>query len=400
MPTSDLNFRQPESSPARDNGNSALRRLRILVVPEWYPCESVPTSGVFIKDQALAAARFHDVTVLVHDPTPRPVGGAAVTSGMVDGLRVVRVRTRARHGTRAGRVAFLLVAARVLRRMRRHGQAPDIIHAHVFSAGLVALMLSRGRQPVVVSEHHTDFIEGKVAGWDARVASFVFRRADLVCPVSSRLKHHLEALQPSGRYAVVPEVVDVEAFLGMQPHRASRPRTRFLVVAMLSPQKGIEYLLEAFAQAHQTRADLTLDVVGDGPGRRVLENIAQSRLPAGVVRFHGERSRAEVASFMMDADVFVLPTVVETFCVVLIEAVAAGLPIITTTAVPDHTRFARLGLVVEPRDTDALRNAILKMLDQPLIPPQEVAIETAQSFSMLTVSQRWDHIYRTLARTL
>lgn len=375
--------------------------MHILILAEWYPSKSEPVAGVFVRDQARAASSLHEVTILTHDPRRRQDSRAASTTEIEDGLRVVRVHTRCRPGTIAGRVEFMLVAKALLRGSRLRGKAPDIIHAHVFSAGFLALMLARGRVPVVVSEHHSDFVEGKVRGHDARVARFVFRHAALVCPVSSRLRQHIQELEPSGRYAVVPNVVDVEAFMTKAERNFTRigPK-QLLVVALLSPEKGIEYLISALAEVLRTcHADVTLDVVGDGPSRSALERLAADQLPTDTVRFHGVRSRSEVVAFMERSDVLVLPSVVETFGVVLIEALAAGLPVITTTAIPNHERIAgRFGLVVAPRDAGALRDAILAVLDHGWTVPHDAAVEVLDSFSPPVVGQRWNEIYGRLAR--
>ena len=342
-------------------GSRRSDRLRVLMLPEWYPSASNPYAGVFVRDQAQAAARVHDVTVLIHDKRARAGRAASVSDGIEDGLRTIRVHTSAGPDTTAGRIAFLLAAARVLRNLSARGEGPEVIHAHVFSAGLIALLLSRRQWPVVVSEHHTDFIEGKVRGRDAVVARLVFKHADLVCPVSTSLKAHLQAFEPSGRYEVVPNVIDAESFT--RPEHRGQIRTgpmRLLTAASLVPQKGIEYLLDALVEVRRTRSDFTLDVLGDGSSRSRLERIARERLP-GVVTFHGARRRTEVAAFMARSDVFVLPSVVETFGVALIEALAAGLPIIATRAVPDHERLAgRFGIIVAPHDTEALRDAVLR----------------------------------------
>jgi glycosyltransferase involved in cell wall biosynthesis len=368
-------------------------------MPEWYPSESDPSAGVFVRDQARAASRANAVTVLVHDPRPRRRGDAAVSDGIEEGLRTIRIRTRARPGTTAGRIAFLFAAARVLRSLSARGEGPDVIHAHVFSAGLQALLLSRGRWPVVVSEHHSDFIEGKVRGRDAVVAHLVLKHADLVCPVSASLKAHMEAFEPSGRYEVVPNVVDVDQFTtAPQRGRARTGTTRLLVAATLAPQKGIEYLLDALVEVHRSRTDFTLDVVGDGPSRNELESIARERLPPGVVTFHGMLPRAEVAAFMARSDVFVLPSIVETFGVALIEALAAGLPIITTRAVPGHERLGgQFGIIVPAHDPAALRDAVLAMLDRPWPVPTDAGAELARSFAEPVLSRRWDEVYRAVA---
>jgi glycosyltransferase involved in cell wall biosynthesis len=379
---------------------SAKRRLRVLILAEWYPSDSEPVAGVFVKDQARAVSRVHDVIVLAHEPRRRRRGGAAVTDRSEHGLRTVRVHTRARPGSTAGRAEFLLVAARVLRILRRCGNVPDVIHAHVFSSGLLAILLAGRSCPVVVTEHHTDFIEHRVRGRDARIARFVFRRASLVCPVSARLRASLEEMQPAGRYEVVPNVVDVEPFLkSRKPGAAPRSPPKLLVVAMLSRQKGVEHLLAALAAVRVACTEFTLDVVGDGPSRSFLEQLAQDLLPPGIVTFHGARSRPDVAAFMARSDVFVLPSIVETFGVAVIEAIAAGLPIITTTAVPDHERIsASFGIVVAPGDVAALGDAVIAMLSRkhPIIDGEASAY--AQSFSADSLARRWDDIYQGVAR--
>jgi glycosyltransferase involved in cell wall biosynthesis len=168
---------------------------------------------------------------------------------------------------------------------------------------------------------------------------------------------------------------------------------------MLSAQKGIEYLIDALAELSASGGRFTLDLVGDGPLRAELEALARARLPAGVVRFHGALPRPEVARLMARSDAFVLPTVAETFGVVVIEALAAGLPVITTTAVPDHDRITKggMGIVVPPRDVAALRDAVSRMVREGWDMPLDRARDLAWSFSESAIGARWDEIYRSLA---
>jgi glycosyltransferase involved in cell wall biosynthesis len=278
--------------------------------------------------------------------------------------------------------------------MRTRGQPPHLIHAHVFSAGFEALLVSSGRVPVVVSEHHTDFVEDLVNGRDATIARLVYRHAALVCPVSYRLRASLERLQPRGRYEVVPNVVDTTAFTGAL-HSPREALSRLIVVARLDRQKGIEYLLQALQLARAAGADFTLDVIGGGPLRADLERLARDAGIAQLVTFHGPRPREEIVHLMARSDVLVLPSIVETFGIVLIEALAAGLPIITTTAVPDHDRLRRgFGIVVPPRDAAALRDAILEMRLNGWAFPQRAAAEIARSYSAEVIANRWEEIYR------
>jgi glycosyltransferase involved in cell wall biosynthesis len=267
----------------------------------------------------------------------------------------------------------------------------------VFSAGFAALLLARGRCPVIVSEHNSDFIEGRIRGRAAAIAHLVFRRSRLVCAVSTRLRDHLAAFEPAGRYEVVPNVVDVELFASSTHETGRAGSARLLTVATLAPQKGLEYLVQALAEARLTRGDVTLDLVGDGPCRASLEHLAGDMLPPGAITFHGARAREESAAMMAHSQVFVLPSVVETFGVVVIEALAAGMPIITTSAVPAGDDLpAGCARIVPPRDSSALAQAILALLESDRSPASEETRALVRSFSAPVVGQRWDAIYRSL----
>lgn len=370
--------------------------MRVLILPEWYPGDSEPASGVFVRDQARAVARLHEVTVLAHDSARRVLAKRRVVETMEDGVRTVRIRTRFARGTTLGRAEFGVAAAGFVRRLRRQNQTPDVIHAHVFAAGFLAILLSRGRYAVVLSEHHSDFLEGRVNGRFALAARATLRRADIVCPVSAPLMRSLQRLEPAARYEVVPNVIDLQPFLELNGHPRTRsgPK-RLLVVAMLNRQKGIEHLLSALLGVARTRGDFTVDIIGDGPARPELEAQARRMLPPGLVTFHGARPRPEVAAFMAQSHAFVLPSVVETFAIAPIEAIAAGLPVVTTTAVPNHEAIGgRFGVVVEPGEASALAGALDEVLEREWIPSRAAASEYVQRFSEPAMAARWDAVYQ------
>ena len=132
---------------------------KILIVPEWYPWPDRPGLGAWVREQARAVARENEVVVLASDRSGRSLaGGFGIVEGEEDGLRVVRVRYRAAAVPKGDFAARLAGMAAALRRLRRGGFEPDVVHAHVFSAGFPALLLARrSRAPLVVSEHYSGF---------------------------------------------------------------------------------------------------------------------------------------------------------------------------------------------------------------------------------------------------
>jgi glycosyltransferase involved in cell wall biosynthesis len=254
----------------------------------------------------------------------------------------------------------------------------------------------RRRIPVVVSEHHTDFVERLVHGRDAAVARRVFRRAARVCAVGQALGDAIAELEPRARVEVLPNPVDLSAFT---PAEAPPPgEDRLLCVAMLSRQKGVDDLLRAIADVRGGRP-VRLDVIGDGPERPALEALAADLVADGAVRFLGARPKEEVAAAMRASDGFVLPSVVETFGVVAAEALACGVP----TLVTDSGGIAEVvaeagGVVVAPRDPSGLARGIETLLAGAAdFDRARAARLVRERYSPDTVARRWDEVYRAVA---
>jgi len=142
------------------------------------------------------------------------------------------------------------------------------------------------------------------------------------------------------------------------------PRLHLVFVGRLAPVKGLRVLIEALL-ARQTGDDVRLTIVGDGGERATLEAMAA---PLGeAVRFTGYQSQDEVAAILATADAFVLASFAEGVPVVLMEALAANLPVIATriTGVPELVEDGVSGLLVPPGDANALAGAIDRLAALP-----------------------------------
>jgi glycosyltransferase involved in cell wall biosynthesis len=164
-------------------------------------------------------------------------------------------------------------------------------------------------------------------------------------------------------------------------------------VAGLYEKKGIPYLLDALRHVLDRFPDSTLMVVGEGPDRPTLEAMA-GELP---VEFLGERSRVELAELMQEADIFVTASVLETFGIAPLEALAAGLPVVATSAYPVASLISDLGgWVVPPADSPALSDAIVSAWVEPHRPQGDAAAEINRRFGLEVTARRWDSIYQAI----
>jgi L-malate glycosyltransferase len=370
------------------------RRLRVLVVPKWYPWPERPVFGAFCREHARALATEHDVVVLASLATPRP--GFAIfrlEDAVEDGIRTLRVRYR-RPFLRPAAMGFqLLGMLAAWRRLRREGWRPQIVHAHVFEAAPPAFVLGRlSRAPVAITEHYTGFQRGLVAGYDRTIAKLSFERAALVAPVSEELAGHLRELAPRATFEVVPNVVDTAAFAFGGDRERGATGARLLNVAALAEKKGHRYLLEALRDL----PDTTLDIVGDGELREGLERQAAELELDDRVHFLGERSKQDVAELMRGADLFVLPSLAENLPVVLIEAQASGLPAVATDVggVSELVDDAA-GALVPPADPPALAAAIRDALARDFDGPA-LAARARDRYGYGAIAARWTAIYERL----
>ena len=143
--------------------------------------------------------------------------------------------------------------------------------------------------------------------------------------------------------------------------------TRLLTVGRMASVKGMPVLLDAIKQLRNDHPDLTLTVVGDGPERNDFEQRAKSLGIEANVDFVGYQSQAEVRERLSNADVFVLPSFAEGVPVVLMEAMAAGVPVVTTriAGVAELVDDGQSGRLVPPGDQHALADAIDDLLTDP-----------------------------------
>ncbi len=265
---------------------------------------------------------------------------------------------------------------RVLYRLFRliRAENPHIIHAFLFWAHMAALVVGRLLHvPVLVSSYRdAPLWTGSVRRMADRVTA---RWAQAVTCCSDAVRE-LAVTQLGGdpaRYRTIHNGVDAGQFTSCEsPARAELGlREKLPVVGTVcrldEPKKGLSTLLEAMADmSASTGSDsCQLLIVGDGPARSGLHALSRKLGIAPWVRFAGERH--DVARVLSLMDVFVLPSRHEGFGIAILEAMAAGLPVVATNVggIPEIVVDGETGLLVPPGDAPALANAIRYLLTHP-----------------------------------
>lgn len=341
-------------------------RLKVLFITSWYPTKELSVGGVFVREHAQAVKLYDDVVVL------HLCGAKANLSkfghmeretdeNLTQGIPTWRVWHKPSPIPHTSFPLHLKSVLRTFRHLVRNGFSPHIIHAHVYDAGLSAVILGRlNHIPVIITEHSTAFPRQLLSPKQVWMARLAFQGADRILPVSDALQQAIERYGIRARFSLVPNVVDTGLFA--PGPRSDSSLKRLVFVGSLIPVKGIPFLLQAVARL--SSQDWCLDIVGDGPNRAEYEQMSVDLRLGERVTFYGLRTKSEVAEFMRQADLFVLPSFWENLPCVLIEAMASGLPIVSTQVggIPEIVD-RETGILVPPQDVGSLSHAIGQMLE-------------------------------------
>jgi glycosyltransferase involved in cell wall biosynthesis len=349
----------------------------VLIVPSWYPADESDIGGSFFREQALALKR-HGLKVGVVAPRslsmrkPSAWGGASKQVSFVDDEGVPTYRqTRVDWMSPLPFIGPRQWIARGLRMVeayiRAHGR-PDIIHAHsLLNGGLLAhRVAAKHGIPFVVTEHSTAFARARVPRWKIAVAKPAAAGASERIAVSEPFRLLMQSIFPeSGAWIAVPNIVDRAFLSGPLSKGSPEPgSTQFCNIGLMTAKKGQDVLIAAFARAFKDDDSVRLVIAGDGPLRPALEAQAQSLGMAERIRFAGKLGRDEVRDLLATSDAFVLSSLVETFGVVVAEALAMGLPVVATrSGGPESIVGPEDGLLVPTADKGALADAMSIMVE-------------------------------------
>jgi len=364
-----------------------MKKPHVLILPSWYPTSENPLNGIFFYEQA-KALRAEGVRVGVVYPQLKSLLRARSDEIGSNPFRTFFVEEEGIPTLRglgwfipkllpAGMV-FLAWAQHLVHEYVKRFGVPDLVHAHsALWGGVAAFRVQRTLGvPYVLTEHFSGFLEGTIDSFRTAYAKKAFVGASLVIAVSKPLAEALKKYSVEERkLRVVPNMVDV-SFFTLPPKQRQETPFRFLTVAFLEGLKGMHILLQAFAISFGREKHVRLMVGGDGPQRSELEELARRLGIADQVVFLGLLSRESVREAMWQANVFVLPSLVETFGVVLIEALSTGLPVVAThCGGPEDIVRDGVGILCDPGDVHGLANALVEIYrDYPTYRKREAQI--------------------------
>ena len=344
--------------------------MHVLMLPSWYSTCDRPLAGGFFRDQAVALARggarvgvaYVEDRSLKQFSLPRLADTHfQKETSEADGVTTLRMKGwNTFRQTTPGAWIWVALMRRLVREYARRCGVPDVVHGHcALWAGTAAVQAAADlKRPAVITEHNSVMLNGGLSPEHRSIAAAAYRQANEVLAVSEAL---LKSVQPiadrSGR--VVPNTVDTDFFTRPATARVRQPFT-FLSIGNLVKSKRFDLLVRAFARMFGGDPAFRLVIVGAGEQEAALRALVAGTGTSSQVELTGALDRNEVRQRMWDANALVLPSAFETFGVVLVEALATGLPVIASRCGgPQEIVTDGVGMLVETDSEDALAAALV-----------------------------------------
>jgi len=241
-------------------------------------------------------------------------------------------------------------------------RTPDIVHAHNFLyAGVVAEFLKEKYGiEYIVTEHSSFFIRNRLSNDEIKSIESVAKNALKVTAVSSSFKSVLKEYIHSS-IDLLPNIVD-DFFFQEGFENKTSDNFIFLHIASLDKNKNQELLIRSFEKIAKLNDNIYLNIAGNGYMRSFLESLVKKLDIEKQVIFLGQLSQERVRDEMMKSNCFVLSSNFETFGVVLIEALACGLPLIATKCGgPEDIVNKENGILIDVDNQPQLEDAMITM---------------------------------------
>jgi glycosyltransferase involved in cell wall biosynthesis len=350
----------PRTGKKRAKDGESLKILR--VASDVYP-EVMGGLSLHVHEMSRLQAEWgHDVTVLTsdhgdHDPASKEER---------DGYKLIR------HREVASPLDNSIVPG-IVRTVWRVADDYDVVHAHshLFFSTNVAAALSRTIDtPLVITNH--GLISQTAPEWVQKafiptIAKFTLESADRVLCYTETDKYRLREQGIDSSIAIVHNGINCDKF---SPVKSDESKKQILFVGRLKPGKGIPTLLTAFEYIAGEFPEYKLIIVGDGPMRDKLVNIAQEKGIHSRVTFTGQIRNKELAKTYAESTLFVLPSLCEGLPRTVLEAMACKVPVITSDLDQLKPLVEGAGNIVPKKNPDKLSSEISHLLSDPCLRDQ------------------------------
>lgn len=374
---------------------SVSKSLKVLFLCEWYPNRNDAYNGLFIHNHAKAVADYCKVTVIYVGIDKTLISkNYDIDDKTENNLRIIRIYYK---NTYTG-VDLLDKAIKAYRYFnalykglkiyQKAYARPHIIHVNIVGrAAAIAFILKKLKKiPYIVTEHWTGYLpqSGKFRGLFKRYfTKLIINNANTVTTVSNNLRKCMLAHNLNGNYEIVPNVVNTDINV---PKKYSQKIIALNISDLVDEMKNISGLINVVAAVVSSRPEFELHILGQGPDREKLEKFASElNLLNKNVFFFNYVPHEKVCEIIASSSFLIVNSRYETFSVVATEALACGIPVLTTRCGgPEEFINEENGMVIPPDNPEELVKGILWMSEN----YQTFSEEKLKSFVQLNFSRQ------------
>ncbi len=390
-------------------------RKKVLVLASWYPSRAKPFLGTFVQRQTEAAAKYVQMSALFVCADSGLNKKFDIESKTINNVFTVNVYYNKEGNFFQKSRRFFKAHLLGWKYIVSHWGKPDMIHLNIlWPAGIFAyyLKLFSGLK-YIITENWTGYLDSngsyrKSSAMKRFFIKTISRGAEMIMPVSIDLANAMKKQGLGSTFEVIYNVADTSVFYPAAVSNKGN-KTAFLHVSTtLDEQKNVSGILSAVKMLSVRQNGRTPSFSGEKRNNFELKIISEANFSAhekraeelGILNkfvfFGSARNAQGVAEEMRKADCFVLFSNYENLPVVILEAMASGLPVISSTAggVQEHISN-EFGLLVKPKDVNALCSAMEYMIDNKNnYDSQKIRDYAVKNFSYDSVGKRFEDVYR------
>ena len=350
-------------------------RKHIVFLARWYPHRYDPMFGLFVQRHAEAAALFNDITVIYchacerqqdNKTTRQQAKKFEIVRTNENNVDTIRVYYKKPKNKIQSLIRFYRAHMMALKIGRDKSRPYDLIHVHVLTRlGVIAwIQKLLHKTPYIITEHWSRYLPGNdFSGFFRKLLTkVVVRNAKCVTAVTEYLanamkKHGLK----NDNFVILPNVINIDMFHISEKN--NNPCKIIHISCFEEKSKNISGLLESLRIVKDKDIDFRCVLIGDGIDFEMTKEKAQDLQLLDKVTFTGVLEGDVLADELSSGDFFVLSSNYETMSIVVIEALASGLPVVSTDVAGVKGIIENKGIIVQPRNSEALAEAIIKMIE-------------------------------------
>ena len=375
--------------------------MKLFIIPSWYPTEIHPESGSFFRDRA-SILQKNGIEIII---------GSPVTHSLKDFFRFSHNNT-IQVDINGELPTYLLESINIFPKMEKlffmrykksainifnklleaHG-LPDLvmIHSSLWAGGALGEILNKNDIPFVLTEHLKEFlIPNGFSTFQKNIIHNTYSMASQILLSSSPLKNAISKNfnTHKSKLNLLPNPVDENLFtLRKVPN--INPQFIIVCISLFRPEKRIDLVLESFNNLVHSGIKAKLKLIGDGPLKHEIENKIQKLGISDLVELPGYLSQKRIIDELHNSHFLVLPSDIETFGMVLVEAQACGLPVVATDCGgPKDIVTAESGILVTPGSVSELAGGMQKLIrsfDE--FDPSEIRNSVIQKFGQQSYAE-------------